>query len=56
MTDGKAVEVWPGHPDFPSGHMTFVAALGTTVLLVNLSWRRWMVGAWVLAGASLVAA
>lgn len=53
---GKAVEVWPGHPEFPSGHMSFIAALGTTLLLDARRVAAPLLGLWLLAGAGLVGA
>ena len=36
---GKRVQIWPGHPTFPSGHMAQAAAF--CVSLVRLRGKRW---------------
>lgn len=48
---GKTVEVWPGHPLFPSGHTAWAATIA--VLLVARD-RRWV--PWVLVLLALVVA
>jgi membrane-associated phospholipid phosphatase len=41
---GKRYEVWPGHPNFPSGHMTFATAAATSLVLQRGRRWLWLVG------------
>lgn len=49
---GKLLEVWPGHPLFPSGHTAYVLTIA--LFLVVLS-RRWWPVALALVGVTAVA-
>jgi membrane-associated phospholipid phosphatase len=46
---GKRYEVWPGHPNFPSGHTTFATAAATSLVLQR--GRRWL---WLVAPLALL--
>lgn len=32
------LHLWPGHPEFPSGHETFGASIGTSLVLWDVKW------------------
>jgi len=46
---GKKYEIWPGHPNFPSGHTTFATAAATSLVLQR--GRRWL---WLVAPLALL--
>jgi membrane-associated phospholipid phosphatase len=49
MTElGKKYEVWPGHPNFPSGHMTFATSAATVLVLQRGSGWAWIMTALAL--------
>jgi len=48
---GKKYHVWPGHPNFPSGHTTFATAAATVLILQR--GRRW---AWMMVTLALLEA
>ncbi|MDX1935143.1 MAG: phosphatase PAP2 family protein [Capsulimonadales bacterium] len=39
---GKATEVWPGHPLFPSGHTTFAMSAATCIVLQRGKGWLWL--------------
>ncbi|HEV2770007.1 MAG TPA: phosphatase PAP2 family protein [Solirubrobacteraceae bacterium] len=49
---GKTLEVWPGHPLFPSGHTAFAVAVAVSLVARD---RRWLGAVVPLAGLQAVA-
>lgn len=47
---GKRLEVWPGHPGFPSGHETLALAAATCLVVRD---RRWL---WAVLPLALIQA
>ena len=45
--EGKRLQIWPGHPSFPSGHETFALASLTCLAARD---RRWLAPGLPLAG------
>jgi len=46
---GKKYEVWPGHSNFPSGHMTFAASAAVVLIL-----QRGVGWAWIMTALALL--
>jgi membrane-associated phospholipid phosphatase len=53
---GKWLPIWPGHPEFPSGHETLGVGISACLVLYRKQWVWVVVPICVLLGVSLVGA
>jgi membrane-associated phospholipid phosphatase len=53
---GKHFSVWPGHPNFPSGHESFAASAATCLIVRDRRWAWVAVPLALTIGGALVAA
>ena len=51
---GKAHQIWPGHPGFPSGHETFGIAAGVSLICWDRRWAFMVVPILILLGGALI--
>ena len=53
---GKALEVWPGHPLFPSGHTAYGVSVAISLVTLDRRWTRVVVPLLALLAVALVLA